>query len=77
MAEVRGHRRRHLLGQSLYWTDSGSFYPIVVWGAPLFGSVGLVGVIYPKQMNYPWLVIFTALAGLALGVSIHIRVYGF
>lgn len=59
-----------------YWTGSGAFYPIVVWGAPLFGLVGIAGLIYPKLMNYPWLVIFTALTGLALGVLVHIRVYG-
>lgn len=60
-----------------YWTSSGGFYPIVVWGAPLFGLVCIVGVFFPKQLDYPWLMIFTALIGLALGLAIHHRVYGF
>lgn len=60
-----------------FWTDSGRFFPIVVWGAPLFGLVCLAGVIYPKLTDHPLVMILIAFIGLALGLFIHHRVYGF
>ena len=61
----------------LYWMDLGHFYPIVVWGAPLFGMVGLSGMVYPDQVEKPWVVFASAATGLALGIFAHWKLYGF
>jgi hypothetical protein len=61
----------------LYWMDSGRFYPIVVWGAPLFSLVGLTGVIYPNVNQRPPLLIGMGAVGLVLGICAHSWIYGF
>jgi hypothetical protein len=53
------------------------FYPIVVWGAPMFALVGLAGIIYPNLMSIPKTTIFLWLIGLAIGVAAHYFLYGF
>jgi hypothetical protein len=57
--------------------DGGAFFPIAFWGAPLFCLVGISGIVFPNQVQTPWLVIGAATTGLALGILAHIRIYGF
>ncbi len=60
-----------------YFVSSGSFYPIVVWGAPLFFLVGIVGLIRPGAMRIPAIPIAAAAVGLATGLAAHHFLYGF
>jgi len=69
------------------YVDSGRFYPIVVYGAPLFAFLALGSLFQPKLLlalegsNYPTrlrvIAIALAVAGAACGFVLHKTVYGF
>lgn len=71
----------------LHFQSSGEFYPIVVWGAPLFAFLAAGSLINPSLLlaleghDYPLhlrlLAITLAVAGLGCGFCLHKMVYGF
>jgi len=70
-----------------HFLNSGQFYPIVVWGSPLFGFLAAGSLINPALLlalegrDYPSylrvLAVSLAAAGLGCGFILHKTVYGF
>jgi hypothetical protein len=69
-----------------YYVDTGGYYPIVVYGAPLFGFLALGSLVNPQLLlalegrDYPThlrvLAILLAVAGVACGFVLHKNLYG-